>query len=46
MKKYIQPEMEIEEFDVQDIITSSVGETVMHDVVVNDDGDDTGFFSN
>lgn len=44
MKEYIKPEMEIEEFDVQDIITTSVGETVMHDVVVNDDSDDTGFW--
>lgn len=35
MKEYIRPRMEVEQFDVEDIITSSDPETVMNG---NDEG--------
>jgi len=38
-KKYIKPEMEIKELIIEDIITSSLGETPVNQTVVNNDPD-------
>lgn len=40
MEKYIKPEMEIVEFDTEDIITGSTGEGNVPDRPVNSDIDD------